>query len=161
MSRSDLVIVDICNTLANVNEQLNKRGYRTDSFPCEAPPQIWNDERIFREAEPIRPILYFVRRLSEVATIVYLTARPQKFHEVTEDWLKRYNAPSAPTFYTEGRTKGEIVKNILRDADQNVIVFEDSPAEIESILELMPDVSLFIPDWDYNRHIKGNRLDII
>lgn len=153
-----VVIVDICNTLANVNDQLAMRGYKTDSYPSILPCNIWDDERIFTEAAPIEPVIYFVRRLAEVAEIVYMTARPKELQRVTMEWLRKHCAPEAPIVFTEGQLKGNVIQSMVGHESRSPIVFEDSPHEIKSIVSVMPGINLFIPDWLYNRHLAGNRI---
>lgn len=96
-----IIFVDICNTIANVNNQLVKRGFHTDIYPCEVPVHVWEDTLTFKEAEPIKPVIYFVTKLAAIGKIFYLTARSQKFHDVTSDWLRRHGLPEGPIIFTK------------------------------------------------------------
>jgi hypothetical protein len=155
---NEVFIVDICNTLANVNSELGKRGMRTDLYPSPVPASLWEDTSIFSDAAPIETVTYFVRQIGKISSeIFYLTARPRSLSTITEAWLKKHQLPASPIIYTDGKSKGEYM-NRLVSHNQKAIVFEDSPNEIQSILTARSDSFLFIPDWTYNRHIDGHRI---
>lgn len=158
---SSLVVVDICNTLANVNNELTKRGVMIgNTYPSSVPSHLWNDTTIFSNAESIDNVCYFVRRLGETFDrLVYLTSRPGSLSEVAEDWLSKQRLPKAPIIYTNGEPKGEYL-NQLASKEESVVVLEDSPVDILSIKEVRSDILLFIPQWTYNQHIEGHHLRI-
>ncbi len=155
----NFIFVDICNTLANVNAELAKRGVDTSIYPSDIPDGIWNDVSIFSEAEPIMPVVELVRELAGQYDIVYLTARPPSARYITLSWLQRNHLPKAPLIHTNGRLKAEFVA--AYSLTENVIgVVEDAPHELQSIMRVRPDVPLYIPDWNYNKHISiGTRIE--
>ncbi len=151
-----IIFVDICNSLADVNSELKKRGYRTDIYPSPIPKEAFT-EQLFMDAQPIRSVIELVQKLeAQDYSLVYLTARPVKFRSVTLDWLKKYGLPKAPMLHSNERLKGEFVKNY----SHVVGAIEDSPHEIKSYLEVAPDMKIIVPDWEYNRHIDLEKIKI-
>ena len=154
-----LFFADVCNTLANVIEQLNIRGYRTDIYPCPAPPEVYNEE-LFRSARPIWSVLNIVKELPEQGyTLVYLTARPS---QLTQEWLDKYGLPQALLLHTNGRSKGEIAKIFSLNPKVEIVgALEDSPQEIRSYLRAVPGIKLYVPEWEYNAHLSGNGINFL
>jgi hypothetical protein len=152
-------LTDICNTLANVNAELEKYGVDTRMYPLETIPALWQEE-IFQGAIPIEPMVYWIRQISSRCRIVYLTGRPLSAREITLNWLQRYKLPDAPLIHTNGRLKAEFVAAYSL-TERVVGVAEDAPHELQAIRRLRPNIPLHIPDWPYNRHIiMGNRINI-
>lgn len=150
-----ILLVDLDNTLANTNGQLKKMGIDTGSYPAPVPEEIWNDGRIFLNAEPILPVISFVMAMHWFRyNILYLTARPEHTQWATEIWLFKNGLPDAPIFHTQGKPKGEVVSSF-----SNVWgAVEDSPNEITSLRSVKRNLEIFIPDWPYNRGVKGKRI---
>jgi hypothetical protein len=158
--RKKIVVVDICNTLANVNGELARRGYDTSVFPARVPINLFQDYSLFSEAQPINESIFLLRQLATIYSIVYLTARPIESEAVTQLWLERHYCPKSLLFHTMGRPKGEFFR-FFKDAGIEVAgVLEDAPHELESIREAQPHVKTFIPRWNYNQHIVGNSIPI-
>jgi hypothetical protein len=157
--KKKVLFVDICNSIANVNSQLNLMGYQTDVYPSPVPADVFTEE-LFRAAEPIWPVINVVKRLSERHSIVYLTARPEKVRTVTLEWLKAYDLPAGPLVHTNGRLKGEIALELVC-ADWIAGAVEDSPHEIEGYLKLVPGMQVLVPDWPHNKEItRGIRIPL-
>jgi hypothetical protein len=153
-------LIDICNSLADLNTELEKRGFRTDIYPAPSPKEIWQDMSIYSTARPIWNIIRLVKKLAETSDIIYLTARPVEAREVTLEWLEKYGLPKAPLIHTNGRLKGEFVRAFQPDLAIAGAI-EDAPHEIASYLQAKPDMELLVPDWGYNAHIKdGKRIDL-
>lgn len=148
----EILFVYICNTLANINEQLKKRGVRVDIYPSPVPSDLFNDTVIFKEARPIIPVINKVKELAKEFALIYLTARSTKIKVLNENWLISNGLPPAPIIYTNGRRKGEFFTSKVYG------IVEDAPNEIQSVLAHRSDVEIFIPDWPYNRHFFGNRI---
>jgi hypothetical protein len=93
--------VDICNSLANVNLELQNRGFDTSIYPSPVPIKTWSELDIFRSAKLIEPVAKLVHQLHEDGyTIIYLTARPRELEKVTIEWLTTYGLPEAPLHFT-------------------------------------------------------------
>jgi hypothetical protein len=153
----EILFCDVCNTIANVNKELEKRGFRTDIYPSPIDKEVWKDNRIFIDAEPIWSVIELLRELSTSYDIIYLTARPTSLNKLTSDWLCRYGLPGCPIVHTNGLLKGAF----MRPGVYGII--EDSPHEISSVLQACPNSALYVPDWIYNRHIepdKGQRISL-
>ena len=158
--RKKVYFVDICNTIANVNEQLNLRGFQTDVYPSPIPPEVFTEE-LFRQAKPIWPIINLVRRLvDQDNSLVYLTARSEKVREVTLEWLKAYDLPAGPLIHTNGRLKGEIAIELVH-VEWIAGAFEDSPHELVGYVQANPGIRLLVPDWPHNEGTKGIRIPLV
>lgn len=154
------LFVDICNTLANVNLELERRGIDTSIYPADVSTDLWGDQSVFSEAEPIFPVIEFVREQAKRFEVVYLTARPGHIREVTLDWLNRYQLPPGPIIHTTGYMKAEFLKVFLL-TEKVVGIVEDAPHEIQEITRMTPAIPLYIPDWPYNQHIAvGYRINL-
>lgn len=153
-----IFFVDIDNTLANVNAQLVQLGIDTSFYPAKVPEGLWN-ENIFKYAEPIAPVINFVRAVNIHYEIVYLTARKEVYHEATLLWLKEHKLPLSPIIHTNGRKKGEFIR-LFSQTETVVGAIEDSPQEINSMRSAKKDLILYIPDWSYNRNLEGIRIKI-
>ena len=157
MSRK-IFFVDIDNTLANVNAQLEQLGIDTSIYPAKVPIELWNAD-IFKYAAPIVPVINFVKAVHVHYEIAYLTARKGSHHEATLLWLKEHNLPLSPIIHTHGREKGEFV-HLFSQTETVVGAIEDSPQEIDSMRSAKNDLIMYIPDWAYNRDIEGIRIKI-
>ena len=158
--KEKIFFVDICNSLADVNSQLRNMGYRTDIYPVQIPAKVWADMSIFRNAHPIQSVCDFVKSLAGYK-LIYLTARPIEARESTLLWLEKHGLPKAPLIHTNGRSKGEFVKAFSFDKNVAVVgAIEDSPHEIRNYTEVVPEMDLYIPQWEYNKHIDGKRLEV-
>lgn len=157
--RKKVFFVDICNTIANVNEQLNLRGFQTDVYPSPIPAEAFTDE-LFRQAKPIWTVINLVKRLVDQGySLVYLTARSENIREVTLEWLKAYDLPVGPLIHTNGRLKGEIVMELV-PVDWIAGAIEDSPHEIVGYVEAIPGIRLLVPEWTHNEGTKGIRIPL-
>lgn len=155
-----IFFVDICNTLSDVNGQLNQLGFLTDVYPSPVPKEVFNEE-LFRNAGPIWPVINLVKRLSDRYSIVYLTARPESVREVTLEWLKRYALPAGPVIHTNGRVKGEMAIELVH-ADWIGGAIEDSTHEIEGYVWSIPGIRILVPDWPHNQGItNGIRISLL
>lgn len=157
MKQKKVMLVDIDNTLANINKELRKQGINTNVYPSPVPKDIWKDGTIYKDAKPILPIVNWVKRLSASKNnvLLYITSRPPETKGITEKWLSKHIGISEPVFYTEGMPKGEAIKyyfgeNAMREIEW--VAIDDAPHEIMSYLNLGIK-EIFAPDWPYNRHI--------
>jgi len=152
----NVIFVDLCNTVADINCELQKLGIDTIQYPAHTQEPIdWL--LLFSKAEPIDPVVSLVKELSREFNIIYLTARPIHSIAVSYHWIKKHGLPQAPILHTRGRRKGKFVAHY---GDRVVGMIEDSPEEIESVLEVNPGIELVIPDWNYNRQFKGKHIEI-
>lgn len=152
--------VDICNTIANVNEQLNLRGFQTDVYPSPIPAEAFTEE-LFRQAKPIWTSINLVKRLVDQGnSLVYLTARPERVREVTLQWLRAYDLPVGPVIHTNGRLKGEMALELVH-VNWIAGAVEDSPQEIVGYVQAVPGIRLLVPDWQHNEGTKGIRIPLV
>lgn len=152
--------IDICNTVADINEQLNLRGFQTSVYPAFVPPEVFTEE-LFRAAAPIWPVVNLVKRLAKQCSIVYLTARPEKVREVTLEWLERYALPAGPVIHTNGQLKGKVALELVHH-DWIAGAIEDSPQEIAGYVEAIPGIRLLVPEWPHNATVTmGMRIPLL
>lgn len=157
-----IVITDIDNTIANVNKELENKGYRTDIYPSPVPLHLFNDGSVFREAEPMEYVIKFIEQMidDKQDMCVFLTSRDRKHISVTREWIKKHTPFTFPIYFTGGVPKGEVLRKLFSDKiirEYGWVVFEDSPHEIMSYLalknEVNVDMKFYIPSWKYNNHI--------
>lgn len=167
-----IILVDLDNSIANVNGELQKRGYSTDVYPSPIPSCIFNDESIYRNARPIGSVIDTIKELNREGQDMFLffTARSSEkhIHVTTQEWLVKNTPFTFPMFYTKGIPKGNLIKSIysfktMRDYEW--VVLDDAPHEIMSYLNLKNEANIkmdfYIPDWSYNRHIDfGKRIAV-
>lgn len=156
----NIVLIDMDNTMANVNRELQKKGYITDVYPSPVPKGVFEDGSIFREAKPIQPVIDVIRALKKDKGnhFIYITARSskEKIHKITREWIDNLVGLSFPILYTNGLSKGKVLKEKLgKDwiKKYNWTIFEDAPHEIISYQSLPVDITFYIPEWKYNAHI--------
>lgn len=146
-----LLLVDICNTVANINHELDLLGYDTSVYPNKnIDPTIFNED-LFRRARPILPVIEKVWTLKNSGLeVIYLTARPKAAKDITLWWLKKHRLPEGDILFSNGRLKAEVA------LDLNLNIFgavEDSPQEVLGYLSKLPQAKVFMPVWEYNRHL--------
>jgi hypothetical protein len=144
-----IVCVDIDNTLANINAELKKMGYRIDRYPNkELNRDFWfgyDGQSAMIKAKPITETLALTEYISAMqAEVVLATARHPALAKMTEDWLARYGLVY-PVFYVHNK--------LLVEAD---VYIEDNPAEIKALLKA--DRSVFVPEWPYNAGIRHKNI---
>jgi len=149
----EIFFVDICNTLADVNGQLNLLEFQTDVYPSRVPTEVFTEE-LFRQAEQIWPIVKLVKKMAQHCSIVYLTARREEMRSVTLEWLKTFALPAGPVIHTNGRLKGEVALELVSPEWIGGAV-EDSPQEIEGYIRAIPGIRLLIPEWTHNEGTMG------
>lgn len=159
-----IILVDVDNCIANVNSELQKKGYRTDVYPSPIPPNVFECGSIFRDAKPITNVINHIENIKVKGRdlIVFITARPNKSHirKITREWIIKHTPFEPFTLYTNGVYKGKVIKklyttSIMRDYDW--VVIDDAPHEIMSYVSLKKEANInmdiYIPEWSYNCHI--------
>lgn len=145
-AKTRLVCVDIDNTLANVNKELNKLGYDINIYPNPfIDKKFWlnfEGQMLLFNAELITTTLAIINSIytNFNTEIFFATARPLELMDITYAWLIKNNI-LGEVYFTENK--------LQIDAD---IYLEDDPFIIEKLLENQKTV--LIPKWSYNRHIE-------
>ena len=149
----DVIVIDICNTLADVNSVLEnifgKRPKGIYRFPEATEEFFLNNLWVFAEAKAYRGAAAALRRLASTYGIVYLTARPEVSDLITRDWLKDGMFPDGPVVY---RTDKVVVARELGA----VRAIEDSPEEISNYE--LAGIPVMVHKQDYNSGY-GNRFE--
>jgi hypothetical protein len=165
-----IVFCDICNTIADINGQLVKRGYEKleEFYPAPIPARVWEDHSIYRDANPINQVLDLVRELSSQANteLIYLTARHKSALPITWLWLLRNAAPLGKLMASHGEAKGSIIGRVMQERKaQEFILIDDAPREISSTWEMISNSSIkgqvLVPSYQYNSHLPGRRLAVV
>src|SRR5690625_3209266 len=165
-----IIVIDIDNCIANVNKELHERGYRIDVYPSPIPNNVLEDGSIFKEADPIHSVIEKVesiyRKDKDMCLFVSARSGEKHIHKITQEWILTNTSFVFPMLYTKGILKGSVILKVLSNLatrDYDWVVFEDSPHEIMSYLNMKDNLNLnmdfYIPDWKYNNHINlGERI---
>lgn len=152
-----MLAVDICNSLADINGQLEKKipGYCNITYPFPIPDSYFTSPvgmRIFRDAEPFPKTARLLNSLAELfGGIVYVTTRPPEAEFVTMRWLTKNAFPKGEIMFCKWEEKTAVY-----DSLDPYFIIEDDPRVLETAKEL--NVPILVPQWPYNCHVKGNRI---
>lgn len=155
--KDSIIFVDICNTLADVNREIEnltgcKRPAGLYFHPSVCPNWFLEHIEVFENCKPIAESLKGLKKLAEKNDIVYLTARPIQAHMVTVNWLKRNGYPDGPVYFSE--RKAEFAESYLKDHPYDRVAFiDDAPHEILSCIQM--GYTVFVHRQDYNLHFKN------
>lgn len=127
--------VDICNTIADVNECIRQALNLPDACFKEyglakyGVNESWftNHLEVFVEAKPLPGAVEALNILaSSGLEICYVTARPKQAKKITLEWLKRWGFPSGWMLMT--KSKDSVARGLRLD-----LMIEDAPLEIERL----------------------------
>jgi len=126
-----LLAVDICNTLADINEQIAKAlGPNPNPsnyiHPGTSIEFFENNSWVFQKALPFDGAAEGVQYLSKSWEIIYLTARPEWARQITNHWLTKWGFPSGSLITTNEKA---IQAQLLGIS----MAVEDAPHEILSL----------------------------
>jgi 5'(3')-deoxyribonucleotidase len=156
MLKNKTIAVDICNTLADVIKELNRRLGANPDPSIYFHPALKGKKNFFKEnldifkvAQPIGNSAEKLRELAKNNNIVYITARPEVSREVTIKWLEEHNYPKADIYFTNNKV--EIAKKLGVD-----LAIDDAPREIKEYRKAGYDV--LVKKQSYNEEF-GNLFD--
>lgn len=146
--KKPVALVDICNTLADVNGELEKLlGENTDPssyFHQGVTKTTFIDNpQLFSEASVIKGSVEGVNKLSDKYEIVYLTARPGWAEKITKDWLKKNGFPKGKIIFS--RDKASIAKELKAS-----VAIDDAPFELNALSEVVPTVLIHKQSYNLN-----------
>lgn len=146
MDPRPVALIDICNTLADVNFQLEKAlGPNPNPFnyyhPGVTESTFKNFPWLFTQAPPIKGSVEGTHQIAKNYRIVYLTARPEWARQITLEWLNRNGFPSAPVIFS--KQKGEVAREL-----KATLAIDDAPYEIISLSKIVP--KMLIHQQPYN-----------
>ena len=141
-----LIAVDICNTLADVNEVLEKAiGHNpipSSYYHPNLPDNYFKENLwVFAHANPIEYSKEVLYKLSQKNKIIYITARPIEAKAITIDWMNRFGYPGGKIIFE--RNKAAIAKEIGVD-----LAIDDAPHEIESYIRA--GIGVLVKQQPYN-----------
>lgn len=151
MLKKQVVLIDICNTLANVNEQIDlitgvSRPEGTYFHPAVRAGFFEEHPEAFSNARVIDGSVEFINRLACTYEVRYFTARPESAHEVTRVWLRQNGFPEAPVTFTQDK--------VLSCRNMNVaFAVDDAPEEVCAYTKA--GILCLVPAWDYNEELPG------
>ncbi|MNY85743.1 LNS2 (Lipin/Ned1/Smp2) [compost metagenome] len=157
-----LAIIDLCNTLADINSVLRSRGLDPTGHAIPAGIPLWLDHSLYLSAEPINPSIQFVTKLAANGySLIYLTARPKETTEASAKWLKDQNLPQGKLVHSDGVPKGELILKYTQDhLVTDLVYMEDSPREIQSYLNICDKITatkkLVIVRQEYNAELDAD-----
>ena len=153
--KQGIVFLDICNTLANVNAQIErmtncKRPKGLYFHPCVCEEWFAKHLDVFRDCEALPGAVEGVQALSKRFDIVYLSARPECARKITVDWLEKEGFPRAGLVLTANKV--DAAKEIMQFGHfQAVFAIDDAPHEIEAYRRAGIPVCVY--RTDYNCHM--------
>lgn len=151
LSMKKVVLVDICNTLADVNQEIEimtgvKRTPGIYYHPCVSEKWFETNLQVFENASVIGGSVECINSLAQVYEIVYLTARPEVSEQVTRRWLKKAGFPEARIIFSKDK--------VGASKDMKVaFAIDDAPAEVEAYTKA--GIMTKVPAWDYNIYCRN------
>jgi len=148
------IAVDICNTLADINSQLESvtcvsREPGIYTHPYASTDFFIQNPQVYENAQVLNDAVFGLNLFANKYNIVYLTARKKESEIVTYRWLKKNGFP-----------KGNIVFSTDKVADFKalncVFALEDAPHELNAYQQA--GLLSFAKAWDYNTFY-ANRFD--
>jgi hypothetical protein len=152
-----LVGIDIDNTIANTNFELNTLfNIQMESYPDPCvPANFFETEdglKLFARVKPFPASAKIIRlALHKGYKPVYVTNRPRFANFVTRRWLELQGFPYGPIFFTTPDKKVEIAIQKGFSA-----FFDDDPQVVQSLIKA--GVPVFLKDWPYNNKIHADKL---
>lgn len=148
-----MVVSDIDNTLADINEYLYRIfDVPRNTYPAPIPKGFWSSKTgltVFQEAAPIPWAAECLRGLAErLGGLAYVTCRPPAAEFVTRRWLKLHSFPDGPVFFCADAQEKLSTAQSLGAA----LVLEDDP--VAAKLYAKAGMAVLLPDWPYNRDVK-------
>ena len=101
------------------------------------------------ESLPLPHAIETITELKKHHRITFMTARPEKYREVTEAWFKRYDVPFDDLIMTEGKL------NKFKAINGDVLI-DDSPYYAKQFLD--ENLAMIVMDYPYNSDINGANL---
>lgn len=147
-----IVLLDICNTIADINGQIEvitglKRSEGLFFHPALYPGWFEENMNIFKDAPAMPGSVEGVNRLREEGyKIVYLSARPESARGITEEWLQRKGFPNCPLLFTD--KKVEAIQQAGICQEDIAFAIDDAVHEIEQYKKA--GIFVYVPKWDYN-----------
>lgn len=132
-SGNEKILVDICNTIADINSELQKRGVETNTYPAKTDLTLPDWLKTFMYAEPYPGAAELLNSIYRNGLeIVYFTARPAQADFVTLRWLDMHGFP--PGNLLMGLERKNKIKCV--EVYQPYFVMEDDPYIIRELLKL-------------------------
>lgn len=149
-----IILVDICNSICDVNQILIREFGHKPSPGTYAYPDISEDFFIknlwiFEEAKPMEYSQKALWDLSVDYKIVYATARPVQAGEITKRWLEKYNYPDGAVYHCPKKAK---LAGILGAK----LAIDDAPHVINEYREA--GIPVWVVAQEYNREIQNRFL---
>jgi len=138
-----IAVLDLDGVLAGVDHRLQHLRRR---------PKDWGAFFATMADDPLLPEGFAVAtELARRHRIVYLTGRPERYRDVTEQWLRRHDLPDGPVLHRgdgDGRParvlKPELVRRLATTARVAVVV-DDDVGVLDALRE--GGVTVFHADW--------------
>ena len=143
-----MVVVDICNTLSDINGQLDKLFGKCDTYPNKAIPSDFFEKNpwIFAEAEAYADSARVLREIAKREEILYLSARPLSSLLITKNWLFKKNLfPKGLVVFYSGNKAMFLKEHGIKCT----VAYEDAPKEIEGYLNC--GIKVFAKSQPYNQ----------
>lgn len=127
MFADPVILVDICNSIADVNSVLAKRGVDISRYPARVDFPLEEWLRVFWEAKPYPSAVEILNlAVQHGFEIFYVTSRPQEALFVTRRWLDVHKFPPGDLIIGIRPEEKVIVARELMP----YLIIEDDPAII-------------------------------
>jgi len=154
---NNIMAVDVCNTISNINSQLEKYNADHEIYPTKFPEGFWSHGEglyLFAKAEPMPGAAKAINYLKNLykCKIIYVTKRPPEARFITLHWLKDYGFPPGRIVFCEDKPS-LLIKKI-----KPLVVLEDDPFTVKQITAKNNRTLVFMQIWPYNQHLKGRNI---
>lgn len=106
-------------------------------------------EKMHEESLPLPYAIETIQELKNIHRITFMTARPEKYRQITEEWLEKYKVPYDQLIMTEGKLNRFI-------EERGDVLIDDSPHYAQQFEDRQ--LPMIIMDYPYNSTISGHFL---
>jgi len=151
--------VDLCNTIADINGQIERRfRVKAETYPVYGIPRNFfslpGGLAMFHKATPYFYSAEVLRNITRAGSeIIYVTTRPEKAADVTEKWIKKHGFPHGKIIFTSRERKADYIINT-----DISYVFEDDPLILSTLMQQTTIRRLFVKQWPYNRGLANEKI---
>ncbi|MDI3256106.1 MAG: hypothetical protein QJR10_15200 [Bacillota bacterium] len=148
-----LVGFDICNTLADVEAEIERIAgprpeYTRYFHPAVSPAFFEEHPEVFADAAPFTGAAEALQVLAASGKrVVYITARPQWARQLTLQWLEKHGFPAGEVICTQAKP------DVIRQLGVSIYV-EDAPRELQQLL-VVPELKVFRKWQPWNEVFHG------
>jgi uncharacterized HAD superfamily protein len=125
----------------DIDDTLSNSAHRAHWISKDNPAKNWSTYyNLLVDDSPITPVVTILQNLYEAGhRIILCTGRPEKYRDITVQWLEQHDIPAHDLFMRQTSETGlrnaqakQIMLNRIKDAGYSpAAVFEDNPLSVE------------------------------